>query len=72
MGKPVDTIHKKDRKIDIVRKERDIYMKTVFKVFTFLAFLAVAAYGVLQLIDRVYEGLGSDYVEFPCDGEDEG
>lgn len=42
-------------------------MKTFLKIVVTLLFLAAAAYGVLRLIDRVYQGVGKKkYVESFC------
>ncbi|MCI8351527.1 MAG: hypothetical protein HFJ86_10265 [Oscillospiraceae bacterium] len=44
-------------------------MKVLLKLVMGLMLLAAAAYGVMRFIDKIYEKLGTDYVEFPCDVE---
>ena len=50
------------------RKEL-VKMKVLLKLVMGLMLLAAAAYGVMRFIDKIYEKLGTDYVEFPCDVE---
>lgn len=46
-----------------------VKMKVLLKLIAGLTLLAAAAYGVMRFIDRIYEKLGTDYVEFPCNVE---
>ena len=50
------------------RKEL-VKMKVLLKLVMGLMLLAAAAYGVMRFIDKIYEKLGTDYVEFPWDVE---